>query len=243
MIAISLNFLIRSFFVFLIAYLWATFFFNRFFVSFMVAFMITVLVNCLFSVLALRKQKRLKLTKKEREERALYTLQLRFLTQDESTELLKKALLALGSDSVVFSYFHTQPTVGEVAQCIRQNHGKKTIIAACGFCPGIMQLVSTVDVDVTLLNDVDVYNKILKPAEILPQVLFRPKSRTRLTLAALKQMMLNRTRTRGYVFIGIIILLTSFLVSFPLYYIIFATFLFGMATVSYFIPESRVNAL
>jgi len=239
MISLSINFLIRSFFVFLIAYLWASFFFRDFFLSVISAFLITVVVNCILGFFQNKRVKRQRLTKKEREERFLHMLQLRFLTQIESQELLQKALRALGSDAQVFSYFHTEPTTGDIARCIRQNKGKKTIIAASSFHPQVMQFAATVDVEVVLLNEQEVYAQLLKPAEVFPQILFRPKSKASLTLAMFKGMMLNRARTRGYVFIGIIILLTSFLVAFPLYYIIFATLLFGMAVASYFFPETK----
>lgn len=208
------------------------FFFRNFFMSFLSAFLITVLVNCLVMMLQSRKAVRVRQTKKDREEQALRMLQMRFLTQEESERLLQEALKTLGSQATVHSFFHTEPTVGEVARIMRQARGKKTIIAAGAFPPQVHQFVNTIDTEVVLLDDEATYTKILKPANLFPEILFRPKSKARLTRAALKHMFINRARTRGYVFIGIIILLTSMIVSFPLYYIIFATVLFGLAIVS-----------
>ena len=249
MLANGMNIIVRSFFIFLIAFLWTSYLFSGFVLAFLVAFLITLLINCVMGIFQSRRNEKQKLSRKEQSERSLYIMQLAFLTLEESLALLasafekkdmvvtkRKAFIALSSGDKLFPFFHRELTIECVVGAMRATQGR-VIIMANQIPMQVRAWIHSLDADVIALNAQEVYDQILRPADVMPRIFFNPKSRAKLNMAAFKEMMLNKGRTRSYIMIGIVILFTSLLVRFPLYYIIFATALFGLATVSYFIPE------
>jgi uncharacterized membrane protein len=51
-------------------------------------------------------------------------------------------------------------------------------------------------------------------------------------MAGLKIIVFNRRRIRGYIFTGIVIFLSSFIVRFNIYYIVISTVLFSLALIT-----------
>ncbi|MCL2850826.1 MAG: hypothetical protein FWE01_00485 [Firmicutes bacterium] len=91
-LSVILNFLIRSFFLFLIFYLWGTFFINGFFLTFLIAFLLTCIVNYAWFFFAIKRKKKITLTREELDHADKVILNLEFMTKQETLVLFYGAL-------------------------------------------------------------------------------------------------------------------------------------------------------
>ena len=249
--AITTSMIIRCFFIFIIAYLWATFLFPGFIMTFVFAFLVMCLANFFIMAFQSRKLKKKHLTRAEQEHMQSVLLQLKFLKPAEALVLFKKALekklcdtsddpsggLAWGGNNMIetqnfcfFPMFHKVPTDEDIIAALHKTpEGKKTVVGAIDFPPAVLGFFAGLKLDVVLMDGGEVFNQLLLPTETYPEVRVEKRSRAKITRAALRQMFLNPKKTRSFVFIGIIIMLTSLIVRPTIYYVIVATVVFGLA--------------
>jgi len=315
-LAVISNFVIRSFFLFLIFYLWGTFFLSGFFMIFLVSFLLTCVVNYAWFFFAIKRKKKKTLTLAEQEHADKVLLQLEFMTTAQSLVLfygaLKKKFLihrrdlgevpalsgatgesacvslaeyySSGSTSgsrskaeeskvaslrshqavqpiieimpdkiflkteehnaYIFSLFHKDVTKQDVVNCIALTKvGAKTVIFAKSFPLELRMFFERLNCAPVFLDGESVYTTLLKPTQTYPQFNIEVKKSARMTLRQLRQLMFQRRRAKGYIFIGILILVTSLIVRPSIYYIILATIVFGLAVASYFRPSKTQDVL
>ena len=250
-IAGAANGLARSFLVFLIAYLWLSFYVENILMVFCVAFAVMCGVNFAFGMWAKRRSARAAMTRKQQEHLRNVELQLKFQSRMRNIGLLRIALEKRGyrvtttqrklsvatNNKIINMYpiFDRAVTTADVVSCVKYtNKNAVTYIAATRFDAEVVAFARSLDCEIVLMDIASVYAEILCPAEIFPNVAVRYKSKARLTMGELGRAMFNRTKVRGYVFIGIVVLATSFIVNFPIYYIVCASVLFLFALMSMF---------
>jgi len=234
--------LARSFLVFLLAYLWLTFYIRNIILVFIIAFCFAMLVNYLFMLLGRRKSAKRALSLKEQKHVREVTLQLKFMTRENVRILFKHAFDVLEKPlPAIFPLFNKDVTTADVITILRRTRKASTIfIAAERFSPEITVFVNALDRDVKLLDARAVYENILKPADTFPEIKVELKSKKKLTWRQLRDLVFARTKARPYIIIGVVILLTSFIVRFNIYYIAVATVVFSFAIASLFmIPSGR----
>ncbi|MCL2229075.1 MAG: hypothetical protein FWC00_04585 [Firmicutes bacterium] len=253
----------RSFIVFMLAYLWLSFYVANIVLVFIISFFITAAVNTLFYILKIRRSARAKVTREEKKHINQIMLQFRFQAQAKTLNLMKTAFQILGRQVVstqkklkfyravdeheenptlcnMFLLFQINPTVDDVVKCISAtNKGAITYIASESFHPSVIAYVASLDKQVVLMDGTDVYKQLLEPAQIFPDFTVHYKTRQRLQLNELKRVMFMRTKSKSYIFLGVIILATSFIVRFNIYYIIIASVLFLFALLSLFALPSK----
>ncbi|MCL2755962.1 MAG: hypothetical protein FWE45_02810 [Firmicutes bacterium] len=258
-LALTSNFLIVSFFVFVIAYLWASYIVSGFLITFMVAFLITCLVNFCWLLLVGRNRKRNNLTKAERDHMNSVLLQFQFLTMSQSLAVVHNAIskkydsgpeggkieIHLSQDMIsvkdlnIFCVFHKNVTRQEIIDCINKtDDGKRTVVFG-EFTPDLYAFFGALKLDVVLLNGEDLYVRLLKPVEIYPNLAVTTKSKSKLTMAALRTMTFSRRKVKSYILVGIIVLLTSLIVRPTILYVIIATILFSFAIISWLRPMQK----
>jgi len=254
------NFLARSIIVFIVAYLWLSFYLKEIVAVFLISFCIMFLVNCFFYFLTRRRTALAALNRKEQEHLRQVTLQLKFQSRMSTLDLLKTAFEKLeknvkttqkkviikkeDSKINIFPLFNTTPTVDDVIACVKATtRDTQTVIFADSFSPEVSAFAKTLDLPITMLSSAEVYKQVLLPADVFPEILVKTKSKARLTLAALKQMAFHRSKFRSYVFIALVIFATSFIVRFSIYYLIISTVLFSFALISLFALPSKSEIL
>ena len=268
-LAILSNFLVRSFFVFLIAYLWASYFFPGFWFTFLVAFLITCLVNWAWMLFTYRKKRNKDKRTASQEHQNKVMLQLKFMQQKDVIELFynalkskyppepeqdgsgKKSLAILNANDRIIFYdkyldfsplFHKEVTIEDVIECIHKtSKTHKTVVAAWEYPPHVKQFFESLDLDLVLMDGGQVYSEILEPAKVFPELVIQQKKSTRLTLRQLRDTVFARRKVKGYVFVGVIILITSIIIRPTLYYVLFSTLVFGMALGSFFRPTKKTS--
>ncbi|MCL2570457.1 MAG: hypothetical protein FWE16_04610 [Firmicutes bacterium] len=243
--AVLSNLVIRSFFIFVIAYLWASYLFRGFFVNFLIAFLITVLANYFITILYTKKRNKVNLTKQEQEHMFKISLAYRFMTKEKALENLYLVFGKLNEDGVekqydrvlvdgksYFSMLHKDVSIEDVVEIVRKADFQKVVVVGQEFSREVRNFFGILEIDVELLNIEKFYSEYLKKAEIFPNLSIATKSKSRITWLGIRNMFLQRQKARGYVLVGLVVLMASFVVSFSLFYIIFATFLFGLAVTS-----------
>ena len=271
-LAIISNFLIRSFFLFLIFYLWGTFIFDGFFLTFTFAFFMTCIINYAWFFFAIKRRKKKTLTKKELEHADKVMLQLEFLSEQESLILFYTALeryfllnehggngeehlpltkviieqdkLSVNnisdsemkvSNANIFSLFHKEVTKQDIIKCISHTKiGAKTVIFAKSVPTDIKLFFKRLNCAPTFIESEQLYATLLKPTETFPPFTIEVKKSTRMTLRQFRDIALQRRKAKGYILVGILILATSFIVRPTIFYIVMATIVFGLATLSFF---------
>ena len=168
-------------------------------------------------------------------------LQLKFMSRKDARELFKRAFEIL--DKQVFSFyplFNTDVTTADIIKCIKYTRKDRvTVIAAERFSTEVTAFAKALEKKVVLLDAKAAYEQILLPAEVFPAVTVEFKARRKLTWEVLRTNMFARARVRPYIIIGAVILATSFIVRFNIYYIAVATVVFSFALVSMFAVQSK----
>ena len=85
-----------------------------------------------------------------------------------------------------------------------------------------------------ILDAKQTYYKLLKPYNYFPKIETTLIEEQKLTVSQMLVVMFDKKRTKGYIISGVILLFTSFIVPYNIYYVIFSSFLFLLALFSYF---------
>jgi len=269
-ISSAANTLAISFLIFIVVYLWIGYYIRGFALPLMISVMVTVAANYAISFITKKRYKTQMSAKKRAEHMQSIILQLKFMTRAQTLALFKAALSANeastadykcitdtkkitvtknGKETEVYPYFHKSPTEADIIECLKAVQNRKgekqckLIIAAESFSPALIIFVRAMKANITLLDGKAVYNQILAPADTFPKILVEIKRNIKLTLRDVGSLMFSRERTKGYVITALIILFTSFIIRFNLYYIILATIVFGLALSSHFAPMHKQESL
>ena len=81
------------------------------------------------------------------------------------------------------------------------------------------------------------YFKLLKVYDFYPEKVIELKQSQKITINDLLAYSLNKKRTKGYFLASCIMLFSSFLVKYNLYYIIFSTLLLILSLISFINPK------
>jgi len=242
--------LARSFLVFIIAWLWISFYIRGFAMILILSTAVTLAVNYVITIINTHRSKTKAITKQQREHMAQVILQLKFMTKPQLISLLKKALPKEARVYVnqkrftLHPLFHVPiPSERDIIRCIKSaRKNSKIFFLADFFPPATIAFAKSLDYDIVMLDAEGTYTQILAPTQTFPEIKIQTKKPSpRKTLSDIKTLVFNRTRTKSYVITGMVILFSSLIVRLHLYYIIFATIVFSLALTSYFSPKISGN--
>jgi len=117
----------------------------------------------------------------------------------------------------------------------KKNKANKLIICANEFEKNIEKLASSLDINVVFLNKYDAYKKLMKEYNYFPEELSLKEIKT--TFKSLIEHGLNKKRMKGYLISAFILIFSSFIVKFNIYYLIMSSILIILALFSYFNPK------
>jgi hypothetical protein len=235
------NLLARSFIIFILAYLWLGFYIDNILIVFLVSFLVMFGVNYLIILFYKKKNIKIKFTRKQHEDIRRVILQFKFMSKTEVRAFLKKALSKLDKKVRYFyPLFDTAVTCQDIIKCIKKTPSESTAhIMAESFTDEVVVFADALQRKTVLLDACAVYTRILEPAQTFPDVKAEFKTRKKLTWADLRRTVFQRSKIRPYITIGIIILLTSFIVKFSFLYVFFASLIFSFALISLVAVESE----
>ena len=235
--------LIRSFFIFLIAYLWASFYIRGFALSFIAAFLVTCLVNAGIMFVQNKRQTRKTRTRERVEHMQKIALQFKFLTPAQSLALVEEGIDILGKDisgQSIHTYLHKPVTEADIIEAIyKTSTGKKTVVIAQDFPPELKVFFAGLKIDLELVNFEVLYDELLDKTQTFPPITIEKSENKKLRWREIHRLFFNRRKAKSFLVVGIFILLTSFIVRPSLYYIIIATIVFGIAIIGFFLPNQN----
>lgn len=244
------NLLARSFLVFIITWLWASYYARGFFAILLISVTVMLGINFIISFVNKHRNKTKATGKQQREHMSQVILQLKFMTAPQALTLFKKALPQNTKEYVnqkrftLCPLFHIAiPSEHDIIKAIKKApKNSKVIVLAEFFPPALIAFVRSLDFNIVLLDAESAYTQILLPSETFPEIKIQTKKPTpKKTLGDLKAIAFNRSRTKTYIITGTVILFSSLIVRLHLYYIIIATIIFTLALTSYFSPTSSKN--
>lgn len=255
--------------MFLIIYLWLTFFINSLFLTFLISILATCVLNYAWMYFVYRRKKVKNRTRAQTQHLNQVMLQLKFMTHAATLAFFTRAFkekfkvptieqpptetpqptptarayfnrIAIQNNetkSNFFPLFHINISKEDIIACLNKcKPGERCVIAAYDFDIALMAFFESLDIDIVFMDAARIYDELLEPTKTFPRIVIQEKKSVRLTLRRLGALMFTRKKVKGYIFVGIIILLTSLIIRPSIYYIVMATIVFGIALISLMRP-------
>ena len=152
------------------------------------------------------------------------------------------------SEKVVFIPCYGNPvlTHAELATAIKKAKQKKadSLIIACPACsPELGKLANmATNPNITILNQAQIYNIYVKPNNLLPKEALHLRGKVKLGFKDLLNHAFSGKRTKSFVWLGLILILSSFFVAFKLYYLVMGSTLLVFAIISHINGQKRIRS-
>lgn len=257
--------------VFAVSFVWAQYYIRLNHLSwlFSAALSIAVLIICIIFMRRKTKKQSVSAIKKDKTETTL--IQLLFMSEAETLKYFEKVLnaksnnkysikdgyLQSGKTAVAIAFRHEALTLQSLTDIMsricRQNHDNNSgteqieniIVLVNSVYPKAKEYISAVESPKVLIKEYDEVFKLLSETDIYPETFIKLKQ-TRSSARELFNIAFSRKRVKGYLFAAIMLLFSSWITPFPLYYLIFATIAASLAAVSLFnirlkTPENSVE--
>ena len=253
-------FLLQIFFkftlIFLLSFVWLRFFIKTLWLCVVLSCAISIFANfILFLILKKNKSyQSLKISEKEKAEDMFFSLSLdeNYLdffknlvnSRHKNIEVKDKFITVLHQNgSKVILFPHNQMEI--ISSCdllqiinkTKKENGDKLVILCYDYDKSVISFSKNFDFEIVILNRFESYLKLYKEYDYYPEITIKYKKEAKTTFKELLAYSFNKSRTKGYVFASIILLLTSFFVKLNLYYCIISSILLLFALISYFNPK------
>lgn len=249
----SLNFVIKNFVIFLLAIAWTNFYIKPFYLSVIVACLITFMFSWLFRKLALKKEEKSLVKSAEKEAFNTFTLNLLTMPTAKQNELIANILKDKkleNKDGVIFAEGHAvinkismhRLSVEDIYDIIKSlntiNHNKAIVFYHEIEASALNFIKSLNSPNIELYDLAYLFSETKKKnISIKSTITFNKKNK--LKFKEFLGIIFARKNAKNYILLGIIMLLSSFIVFNPLFYVIYASIMFIFALICLFLkPEA-----
>ncbi len=257
-IKFSLNFVVKNFIIFLLAIAWTNFYIKPFYLSVIVACIITFTFSMFFRSIALKKEEKSGIKSAEKE--ALQQFEFNILTMPsiKQNEFLANVLNNKGveiEDGMIYVKNHLvinklskaklkQEDVYEIIKSLSTLGSDKAIIFYYDIEPSALELIKSLTSPSLELYDISYLYKEAKKQNIEIKSNVTLKKSNKLKFKQFIKILFARKNAKNYILLGIIMLLSSFIVFNPLFYVIYASIMFIFALICVFLkPEEPKSSL
>lgn len=240
--------------IFLLCFVWLNFYIHEFWVAGISAFFISILLGVLLEYFSRKKQNTLTLKANEKKLIEECSLQFMFSEKDCSlnfyqmllskkynVEKQKDCLVVKNNDknTLFLPLYHTNEIL---TQDIIQSYlkGKQmcisNIVIVCkNHNEHALQYAKSLkDVSITLLDENLTYKHILKPFDTYPNFSIETKKVDKLKYREIRKIALNKSKAKGYLLSGTLLVFSSFFTKYNVYYLVMASLLFILSLYSTF---------
>lgn len=248
-----LDFIFFSFLIFFICFIWLRVYIHDNALIIVLSAIITLILSAILSVIYKNKSDKYKLSKKENKEKKEILNKLIFLNCTELNNYISnffseyqltkhREFLEIKNDnekSLIFSCFTLNCCDNDfIINTVKKAEKlkiKNIMIYASSFSKDSLNFVKNIkEYKVKLIDFNEFYASFIKKENIKPNKEIIYEEKTRYTFKELLSISFNRKKTKGYVFTGLIFLISSVFLRYNLYYIAFTTLMFVFALFSYF---------
>lgn len=249
----SLNFVIKNFVIFLLAIAWTNFYIKPFYLSVIVACLITLVFSLLIRKVSIKKEEKNQIKSQEQEAFKQFELNLFTMPADEQNKLLTSILknnnlenkggVLYAEKHAVFNKLNTAKLkiedVYEIIKSLNTIKCDKAIVFYHSIEPSALDFIKSLNSPgLELYNTAFLFTQA-KNLEILPKPAITFSKNKKLKFKQFVGIMFARKNAKNYILLGIIMLLSSFIVFNPLFYVIYASIMFIFALICLFLkPEA-----
>ena len=249
--------LFRISLIFLICFIWARYYIEKLYLAIIVSALATIMIDVFIKIVSTKHQTTLSIKKKELEKieecknsflfgEEKQTLDFYYKLAKKKHEAVKKKEYVLvenvnGEKIVLFPFYtYRKFTIDDLIVCINKikNIGvTKLVICTNEYETAVSKFADKMSLKILILNCEQTYFKLLKVYDFYPEKVIELKQSQKNTIKDLLAYSLNKKRTKGYFLASCIMLFSSFLVKYNLYYIIFSTLLLILSLISFINPK------
>lgn len=247
----------RLFIFFMLSFVWTRYFIKNLTVALLSATLITLCLDFLLRLFNKSRNKKNILATSEKD--LIESCALAFLFNDDKgnidffSKLLKheqkdfekksRYIVIKNCDNkqILLPFFtFNKFSADDLICCINQTkkeNAQKLIICTNEIDSSTTRLASKISVNVIILDKESIYEKLLKPNNSFPEKKVEITNTAKMKLQDFLAYALCKKRTRGYLLASFVILLSSFIVRYNIYYVIFSTVLLLLSLVSFTNPK------
>ncbi len=249
--------LFRISLIFLISFIWARYYIDSLYLAIFVSALATIMIDIFIKLLSTKHQTSLSLKKKELEKiedcrnsflfgEEKQTLDFYYKLAKSKHEATKKKEYILiehdnGEKIVLFPFYtYRKFAIDDLIFCINKikNIGcTKLVICTNEYDGTVNKFADKISLNILILNCEQTYLKLLKVYDFYPEKIIELKTSQKNSIKDLLAYSLNKKRTKGYFLASCIMLFSSFLVKYNIYYIIFSTLLLILSLISFINPK------
>lgn len=252
-----LSIIFRITLIFLIVFIWARYYIDSLYIAIIVSCLGTIMIDLFIKLIRNKHDKTLSLKRAELEK--IESINNTFLFGDENETLMffynlalkkhnaikKKDYILIEHDNgekIVLMPFYTyrKVNVDDLILCvnkIKKIGPTKLVLCVSSADSLIYKFVEKLSLEIVILNKEETYLKLLSEYNFYPDNLINLKEVQKNNIKTLVSYSLNKSRTKGYFLASCIMLFSSFLVRYNIYYIIFSTFLLILSLISFINPR------
>ena len=257
MTKIRLNYIIDIILTYLICfilfYAWINFYKKNITISFVLSFIISFCVVFLIFFIRSKVAKKKNVSLSQKEQAIMCASQLKFSTKanvinyfyknlSKKEKTLKHKNFIETTTSIIYPFFEKQILdLDSFSQIYKSTHQftKNVIILCDNAQKDCLLLCSKIkNKRITILNAEQTYIKFIKDFEKPPEEVIITKTQ-KLEFKELLSYISSKERTKNYILMGIILIISSFFVMFKVYYLVFGSILLSMALLTRILPYMK----
>lgn len=242
---------------FLISLVWLRYYFKNFTLSIILSLLITLLITNFFIIITFKKNKKINNKKLQKQTIEDFNNYLIFSTDEEKEEILfkilsnKNQIKKLNNNFIISSeenksLFHYNYSFKKISiddiinlyKVCKKNNCNKLIITSINFEKECFTIINKIkDIKIKLLDSSTFYNEVVIDSNfVIPNTLDK-KEINKINIKDILNLIFTKKKAKQYFFSSIIILFSSFIVPYNIYYIIVFTILIGLTIISYVYPS------
>lgn len=249
-LSLVLDLIFGTSFVFLICFIWARYFLHNLSLAILFSGIITFCVVGIFYFVKSKKSEKQKVSKTDLAKAHDISTYFLLCTKQETLKEFEKILsknhdVKIKSDMLIFDkvairplYLSTEITDKDVLDSfskIKNISIQKVIICCLSASAKAREIANIIkDKTITIFTEYDAYKNIFKPANFSVEMPKPPKLKARQRFLKYGQIAFNKSRTKSYFLVAVIMLFSSFIMRYNIYYLVFATITTILALYSHF---------
>lgn len=253
-LAFYLNNIFKYVAIFCICFIWSNYYYPNFLGCVILSIFTTSLICFITSKIFYIKHEKREKTLKEQQKTEQILNQLLFLNQTELIEYFYVAFKNLNfnvnklkncitfNNNIIVPFFSFELTTNDFLSIYKTHNksNKNLVILTNKVSTELNSFLSNFDLSyVKLVTRLDVYSKIIKPSNVIPNINIQPTKTIKLTWLKVCQYAFNKKNTKSYFLSGFLVMFSSLFYKYGLYYQIVGTILFILSLYSHF--NTRFN--
>ena len=210
-----LQILLKSFLIYLIAFIWLKFILDSFWLASILSFAITLFLNIIGVII--NKKKNLKSSLKIKEKEDAESMFLSLINDNHKVDFFYKLFTSRFNNVVKYK-------------------ANKILILCNDYDKSLVSFCDNFDCQILLLNKYETYSCIYKEYDFYPTITTKKKN-SKHSFKQVLNILFNKQKTKGYFISALVLFIASLFINLNIYYCIVASLLIIFALISLIMPN------